>query len=159
MSGGGGEAPKPAAHAPAAPAKDPYVDLAERIFVNLAARVYGTLAGGDAKADAAIAQFKPQLQDLRTIDLGKAAQTGNADFFILLSGGGGSVARVDAVKFVSGDEKLKSFTEALRTGDYHLTFPDDTPVKILRRGTLSCSVTTGKCEFSLLLPDDVHTVD
>ncbi len=48
MSGGGGEAPKPAA-GHAAPAKDPYVDLAERIFVNLAARVYGTLAGGDAK--------------------------------------------------------------------------------------------------------------
>src|SRR5436305_3708022 len=33
----------------AAPAKDPYVEFAERIYVNLAARVYGTLAGGDAK--------------------------------------------------------------------------------------------------------------
>ena len=30
-------------------AKDPYVELAERIFVNLSARVYGTLAGGDQK--------------------------------------------------------------------------------------------------------------
>lgn len=34
---------------PAAPARDPYVDLAERIFVNLAARVYGTLAGSDQR--------------------------------------------------------------------------------------------------------------
>ena len=34
---------------PAAPAKDPYVDLAERIFINLAARVYGTLAGTDQR--------------------------------------------------------------------------------------------------------------
>jgi len=34
----------------AAPAKkDPYVDLAERIFVQLSSRVYGTLAGGDQK--------------------------------------------------------------------------------------------------------------
>jgi hypothetical protein len=49
MSGGGGEAPAKPAAAHAAPAKDPYVDLAERIFVNLAARVYGTLAGGDQK--------------------------------------------------------------------------------------------------------------
>jgi tetratricopeptide (TPR) repeat protein len=117
-----------------------------------------SLAGGDSKADAAVARFKEELQHLRTIDLGKATQTGNADFFILLSGGAGSVAKVDAVKFVSGDEKLKSYTDALRTADYHLTFPDNTPVKILRRGTLSCQV-PNKCEFVLTLPDDVRTVD
>ncbi len=118
-----------------------------------------SLAGGDAKADAAVTRYKAELQHLSTIDLGKARQTGNADFFILLSRGAGSSAKVDAVKFVSGDESLKSFTEALRTADYHLTFPDDTPVKVLRRGTLSCSMTTGKCEFVLTLPDDVRTVD
>ena len=118
-----------------------------------------SLAGGDAKADAAVARYKDEMQHLSTIQLGKATQTGNADFFILLSGGAGVQAKVDAVKFVSGDEKLKSFTEALRSADYHVTFLDATPVKILRRGTLSCSMTTGKCEFSLSLPDDVITVD
>jgi len=118
-----------------------------------------SLVGGDAKADAAVARYKEELQHLSTIDLGKATQTGNADFFILLSGGSGSTASVAAVKFISGDEKLKSFTDALRTADYHLTFPDNTPVKVLRRGTLSCSVTAGKCEFSLMLPEDVRTVD
>jgi tetratricopeptide (TPR) repeat protein len=118
-----------------------------------------TLAGGDAKADAEVKRYKDELQHLSTIDLGKASQTGNADFFILLSGGAGSQSRVDAVKFISGDEKLKSYSEALRTADYHLTFPDNTPLKVLRRGTLSCSVTTGKCEFDLILPDDVRTVD
>jgi tetratricopeptide (TPR) repeat protein len=118
-----------------------------------------SLAGGDAKADAAVARYKDELQHLSTVDLGKATQTGNADFFILLSRGSGSGGKVDAVKFVSGDEKLKSFTDALRTADYHLTFPDDTPVKVLRRGTLSCQVATGKCEFVLTLPDDVRTVD
>ncbi len=118
-----------------------------------------SLAGGDAKADAAAAHSKEELQHLTTIDLGKATQVGNADFFILLSGGANSATKVDAVKFVSGDEKLKSYTEALRTANYHLNFPDDTPVKILRRGTLSCSGPTGKCSFVLTLPDDVHTVD
>lgn len=117
------------------------------------------LAGGDGKADAAIARYKDELQHLSTVDLGKATQMGNADFFILLSGGGGAPTKVDAVKFVSGDEKLKSYTDALKTADYHLTFPDDTPVKIFRRGTISCSLTTGKCEFALALPDDVTTVD
>ena len=117
-----------------------------------------SLAGGDTKADAAVARYKDDLQHQLTVDLGKATQTGNADFFILLSGGAGSTSKVDAVKFVSGDEKLKSFTEALRTADYHLTFPDATPVKILRRGTLSCQM-PNKCEFVLTLPDDVRTVD
>lgn len=117
-----------------------------------------TLVGGDAKADAVVARYKEELQHLRTIDLGKATQTGNADFFVLLSGAGGS-SHVDAVKFVSGDEKLKSYSEALRTADYHLNFPDSTPLKILRRGTLSCSVATGKCQFVLILPDDVLTID
>jgi tetratricopeptide (TPR) repeat protein/transglutaminase-like putative cysteine protease len=118
-----------------------------------------SLVGGDAKADAAVKRYKDELQHLSTIDLGKATQTGNADFFILLSGGAGQQATVDAVKFISGDEKLKPYSEALRTADYRLTFPDNTPLKVLRRGTLSCSVATGKCEFALILPDDVRTVD
>ena len=46
---GGGEAHPAGKAAPAAPAKDPYVELAERIYVNLAARVYGTLSGTDQK--------------------------------------------------------------------------------------------------------------
>ena len=137
------------------------------------------LAGGDAKVDAMVAKYKDELQRLRTIDLGKVGkETGSAEFFVLLSRGldhpemghpkmdhpelgkgQRSAATVEAVKFAGGDEKLKIFTEALRTAEYPLTFPDDTPVKILRRGTLSCSKTTGTCEFVLILPDDVRTVD
>jgi Flp pilus assembly protein TadD len=118
------------------------------------------LSGGEAKVDATVAKYKEDLQQSRTVDLGKVAkETGNADFFVLLSGGAGSVAKVEGVKFVSGDEKLKVFTEALKTADYHLKFPDGTPVKILRRGVLSCTTSSGKCEFVLILPDDVRTVD
>jgi len=102
---------------------------------------------------------KQDLQSLRTIDLGKAKETGSAEFFVLLSGGANIPTKAEAVRFVSGDEKLKLFTGALRTAEYHLTFPDDTPVKILRRGILSCSTATGNCTFVLILPDDVRTVD
>ncbi len=118
-----------------------------------------SLVGGDSKADAAISHYKEELEHLRTIDLGKTTNTGNADFFILLSGGAGQASKVDAVKFISGDERLKSYADALRTADYHLTFPDGTPVKVLRRGTLSCSMTNGNCKFLLMLPDDVRSVD
>jgi hypothetical protein len=40
------EAGKPA---DGSPARDPYVEFAEKIYINLAARVYGSLAGGDVK--------------------------------------------------------------------------------------------------------------
>jgi len=109
---------------------------------------------GDAKD-----KDKASLQSLRTIDLGKAKETGSAEFFVLLSGGAGTPAKAEAVRFVSGDEKLKVFTEALRTAEYRLTFPDETPLKVLRRGILSCSTATGNCMFVLMLPDDVRTVD
>jgi len=102
---------------------------------------------------------KEALQSQRTIDLGKAEETGSAEFFILLSGGASTPTKAVAVRYVSGDEKLKLFSEAIRTADYHVTFPDDTPVKILRRGILSCSTATGNCTFVLMLPDDVRTVD
>jgi tetratricopeptide (TPR) repeat protein len=102
---------------------------------------------------------KESLQSLRSIDLGKAKENGTAEFFVLLSGAVGSPAKAEAVRFVSGDDKLKVFTDALRTAEYHLTFPDDTPLKILRRGILSCSTATGNCTFVLILPDDVRTVD
>jgi tetratricopeptide (TPR) repeat protein len=119
-----------------------------------------SLTAGNAKADASVLKYKEDLQQLRTIDLGKVAkETGSADFFVLLSRGKGSDATVEAVKFASGDEKLKVFTGALRTAEYRLSFPDDTPVKILRRGILSCSTSTGNCTFVLVLPDDVRTVD
>jgi tetratricopeptide (TPR) repeat protein len=118
-----------------------------------------SLIKSDAKLNGAARNGKQDLQSLRTIDLGKAKQTGTADFFVLLSAGAGAPAKAESVKFVSGDEKLKIFTDALRTADYRLTFPDEAPLKILRRGILSCSTATGNCTFVLMLPDDVRTVD
>ncbi|MFZ0293947.1 MAG: DUF3857 domain-containing protein [Candidatus Sulfotelmatobacter sp.] len=117
------------------------------------------LLKSDSKLNGEAKNNNESLQSLRTIDLGKAKETGSADFFVLLSGGAGAPAKAEAVRFVSGDEKLKVFTEALRTAQYRLTFPDDTPLKILRRGILSCSTATGNCMFVLMLPDDVRTVD
>ena len=45
--------------------KEPYVDLAERIFVQLSSRVYGTLAGSEAKKPdpKALAAFSFKLAD------------------------------------------------------------------------------------------------
>ncbi|HVI08192.1 MAG TPA: DUF3857 domain-containing protein [Candidatus Binatia bacterium] len=97
------------------------------------------------------------LQSQRSVHVGKSKESGNAEFFVLLSGHAASPATVESVKFLSGDEKLKSMSDAMRTAEFHLTFPDQTPVKILRRGILNC--TNGDCNLVMVLPDDVRTVD
>ena len=117
------------------------------------------LVGGDDKVAAAVAKYKEQLQNLRTLDVGKLTnQSASAEFFVMFSPAGSGVT-LDGVKYVSGDEKLKPFADALRKAKYNLTLPDDTPTKILRRGVLSCSSTGGDCHFVMFLADDVRSVD
>lgn len=117
------------------------------------------LVGGDANATKAVEQHKPDLQALRTVQLGKIAPVGgNAEFFVIVTSNSGA-AKIEAAKFISGEEKLKPLTENLRSAKIDFTFPDDVPTKILRRGSLSCSQATKECDFIMMLPEDVHSVD
>ena len=117
------------------------------------------LLGGDDKVAPTVAKYKEQLQNLRTLDVGKLTnQSASAEFFVMFSPAGSGVV-IDAVKYVSGDEKLKPFADALRKAKYNLFLPDDTPTKILRRGVLNCSSSSGDCRFVMFLTDDVRTVD
>jgi tetratricopeptide (TPR) repeat protein len=117
------------------------------------------LAGGDSKVAAITEEHRKELQDVRTIKLGKIGkETGTAEFFVMLvPGKSGSSA--EGVKFVSGNEKLKVFSEALKAASYNLNFPDDIPTQILRRGVLSCSDAASECTFVMMLPVDVRGVD
>ena len=119
------------------------------------------LVGGDAKAGPVVDQHRTDLQSLRTVKLGKVAPAaGSADFFVVISSGSpDGAARIDAAKFISGEDKLKPLAANLRDGKVSFVFPDNEPTKILRRGTLSCSGSTNECEFVMVLPEDVHSVD
>jgi len=118
-----------------------------------------SLVGGDAKVTPTVEQHRLDMQSMRTIKLGKIATvTGAADFFVLITSSGGN-ARIEAAKFISGEEKLKPVAENLRAAKVDFAFPDDVPTKILRRGVLSCSKNTGECEFVMMLPEDVHSLD
>jgi tetratricopeptide (TPR) repeat protein len=117
------------------------------------------LAGGDSKVTAITEKYREDLQRIRTVKLGKIAKvTGTAEFFVMLVPGR-SAASAEGVKFVSGDEKLKVFSEALKTASYNPTSPDNIPTKILRRGVLSCSDAASECTFVMMLPVDVRGVD
>jgi tetratricopeptide (TPR) repeat protein len=118
-----------------------------------------SLVGGEAKASAVIEKHKPDFQALRTLKLGKVAPVdGSADFFLVLSSSV-SGAKVQSVKFINGEERLKPLTENLRAAKVGFAFPDEVPTQILRRGTLTCSKQSGECEFVMVLPEDVHSVD
>ena len=84
---------------------------------------------------------------------------GSAAFFILLSPGEADFAKVEAVKFLSGGENLKDMCDVLKTAKFSQTFPKADPVKILRRGILSCQATSPDCTFVLDLPEDVRSLD
>jgi len=117
------------------------------------------LLGGDSKVNAIVEKYRGDLQSARTITLKKVAtETASAEFFVMLTPGT-SGASAEGVKFVSGEEKLRALSAALKSASYNLTFPDITPTKILRRGVLSCSQLSGDCRFVMVLPTDVRSLN
>jgi len=117
------------------------------------------LLGGNAGIDELVAKSKPELTKVRVFPAGDLLkENARADFFVLLSPGAKN-PKIDAVKFVSGSQDLRPFTEKLRALDFGPMFPDASPAKLVRRGTLTCSATTGSCTFTLILPEDVRTLN
>ena len=113
-----------------------------------------------AKADSVVTERQQELTRLRTLEVRNInKKDGSAAFFILLSPGEADFAKVEAVKFLSGGESLKDMGDALKTAKFSQTFPKADPVKILRRGILSCQATSPDCEFVLDLPEDVKSLD
>jgi tetratricopeptide (TPR) repeat protein len=113
------------------------------------------LVADNAKVEKLIAELKPQIEAQRTYSLGKlATKAGKADFFVVFT----PANRVEAVKFISGDESLKNATQKIQALEYGALFPDNTPTKLVRRGTLSCEA-SGECSFQLIEPEEVTSVN
>ena len=115
--------------------------------------------GGEDKVSALVEKNREKLQESRTLKVDKIGKEGgSAEFFVLFTPASSGL-QPENVKFVSGDEKFQSYTGLLRKLDYRLSLPDDTPTKILRRGTLVCSPNAKDCMFVMFLTDDVRSVD
>jgi tetratricopeptide (TPR) repeat protein len=117
------------------------------------------LLGGNTGLDDRVKQAQGELASIRTLRAGKLLkEDAQADFFVLLEPGAKN-AKVEAVKFISGSEKLRPFAAKLRDLDYGPMFPDAAPAKLVRRGTLACSALTGDCTFTLIRPEDVRSAN
>ena len=74
----------------------------------------------------------------------------SADFFVLLSPG-----KVEDVRFIKGDDRLKNAADLLRKANFGAQFPQGSEARLARRGILACSGVTDQCQFTLLLPQSV----
>jgi tetratricopeptide (TPR) repeat protein/transglutaminase-like putative cysteine protease len=63
-----------------------------------------------------------------------------------------SPGKVDSVTQVDGDKSLAPMIEKIQTAKFNMEFPDSTPVKIVRRGIMSCGAMG--CDMTLLPTDD-----
>ncbi len=115
---------------------------------------------GETKVPFIVAKQRDRLGTLRSYDMPGTEGDGSAEFFVALAPG----PKVTDVRFVSGDEKLKSLASSLKTIRFTMDFPDTGDTRIFRRGILSCVASekksaTGSCAFILLKPEDVLSVN
>lgn len=122
----------------------------------------------DSKQDQTeIGIAREQLAAMRSVRLPwigttSASKSAHAEFFLTFTAPanpGPATTKADQVKFVRGDESLRPYVEKLQAQSFHIDFPDQTPIKLIRRGTLSCADTSHECQFVLTLPEDVRTID
>jgi len=85
------------------------------------------------------------LVDIRSFDIHLPtklrAEASNAVFAISFTNG----PKVDNVAFLSGSDELRDATAAITATKFPQSFPDATPARILRKGSLSCSVYSKQC--------------
>lgn len=98
-----------------------------------------------------------ELSRLRTTKVGAVpgVKNGSAEFFILLRDGG----TVEAVKFISGNEELKSAEKAIQAAHFDQPLPPGSQAKIIRRGFLSCSEYTKGCDFVVMPLETVRSLE
>jgi hypothetical protein len=96
-----------------------------------------------------------ELQDLRTVKLGKLARKHvTAEFYLLFASG----PKVVDVKFISGSDELSDAGKTLAAAKFDVLFPEGGEVQIVRRGILDCEPELPGCVFVLIPPDSVHSV-
>jgi tetratricopeptide (TPR) repeat protein len=115
------------------------------------------LLGGNAQIPDIIAKAQPQIDAMSSFVLkGMEKEDVSADFWFLFANeGSGNSSRLETIQFVHGSESLRPFADELRSLDFGVKFPDAAAIRLIRRGSLSCSSQSGDCTLMLIPPDQV----
>jgi hypothetical protein len=115
-----------------------------------------------AAVDRLVATAKTELPLYNKIEVGplgpEVKEKVEAEVYLVFTPDAARNAQVSEVKFISGAESLKSSLAKLKTLKYQLVFPDSSPTKIIRRGTLVCPK-AGPCTLTFISPDLITSVD
>lgn len=121
-----------------------------------------SLVPDSKQTTAEVEKVRTEMESLRSVHLPWTGKSAKGEFFFTFSSpspADGRQMKPDQVKFVSGDESLRNYASQLQAAMFHVEFPDDTPIKLVRRGVMSCAESTHECQMVLMLPEDVRTVD
>lgn len=98
------------------------------------------------------------LQEMRTARAKvspKPAHHASAEFFLLLAPG----PKVAAVKFLNSQDEFAGAADGVKSAKFDVSFPDDGPERIVRRGFLDCEPELPMCTIALIPVADVRSVD
>ncbi|HEY0765835.1 MAG TPA: DUF3857 domain-containing protein [Pyrinomonadaceae bacterium] len=116
-----------------------------------------------AMIDKLVETAKQELRDYNVINMGQLVPNlkapTQAEFYIVFAPDATRNAQVIDLKFIKGDDNLKSATPALKALKQSFVFPDSAPTKIIRRGALHCVPKPGGCTFTMISPDLITSVD
>ncbi len=104
------------------------------------------MLGHDQGIDGLVERARTDLIQLRTVRLGTRLKEDLQGSVTLLFGPG---PRVEDLSFTKGSAPLRVLDGAIRSATYPVVLPDSTPVKIVRRGVVTCSSATGNCAVVL----------
>ena len=109
-----------------------------------------------------LATAKTELPVYNRVDLSASGLAANAqlkaEFYLVFTPDASRNAQVSEVKFIKGADSLKPLAAQLKTVKYQFVFPDSSPTKIVRRGTLVCN-NPGSCTLFFASPDLITSVD
>lgn len=126
-------------------------------------RVALTKLGPPDSLQKSLQSAKEELVQYNSFDLGPLAASAKtpieAEFYLLFGPDATRSSRVVDVKFIKGEASLKPIASQLKSIKYQLVFPDASPTKIVRRGTLRCAPKPGTCTFTMMSPDTIVSID
>ena len=97
---------------------------------------------------------RTKLSQQATVPL-KQSDKGTAEFYLLISSG-----KVEQVKFIKGDDNLKSFADLLQKTDVGMKFPLQSQAHVVRRAVVRCGTTApAPCTLQLVPSSQVRSLE
>ncbi len=130
--------------------------LAAQKRIGITAPETGTVS---AKSYHPLGSGKTELSEIRTMKLPRKIELHGKSKMALFTIAIENNANSAKARYISGDRDLIPEAQALATVNYHQPFPDNSPVRILRAGWVSCSHYATDCSLVLFLVDDKPSLD